>query len=71
MNDPRWVKVYTASNPMDAHIIQAMLDEEEFAVMLLDKQDSSYGFGNVDIYVIEEHAPQAIPVIQKFIENLS
>jgi hypothetical protein len=70
MIDPRWVKVYTASNPLDAHIIKAMLDEEGFAVMLLDKQDSSYGIGSVDIYVIEEDAPQTLTVIQKFIENL-
>ncbi|MFN3341631.1 MAG: DUF2007 domain-containing protein [Flavobacteriales bacterium] len=69
MNDPRWVKVYTVNNPMDAHMVQAVLEENEIGVLLLDKNDSSYGFGHVEILVLEDKVPEAISLIQSNFEK--
>ena len=58
-----WLKIYTTRNPAEASIIQGMLEENDISVQMLNKQDSSFNFGYIELYVtghLKETAKQLI-----------
>jgi len=48
--DP-WKKVYVTRNHAEASIIQGMLEENQIPVQTMNKQDSSYLIGEIELYV--------------------
>jgi len=48
-----WIKVKTFAKPIEAEIVKQMLEENDVAAVLLNKQDSSYLFGKIELYVHE------------------
>jgi hypothetical protein len=61
-----WVKVYTASNPIEAEIIIAMLYENGIEAVEMNKRDSSYlSFGAIEVYCPAELVVTALHLIQK------
>lgn len=46
-----WFKLYTTRNYAEATIIKGMLEENNIAVFILNKQDSSYLVGDIELYV--------------------
>lgn len=48
-----WIKVKTFLKPIEAEIVKQMLEENDVAAVLLNKQDSSYLFGKIELYVHE------------------
>lgn len=48
-----WVKIRTYSKAIEAEIVKQMLEEHEIPAVLLNKQDSSYLFGKIELYVNE------------------
>lgn len=49
-----WIKVRTYTKAIEAEIVKQMLENNGIAAVLLNKQDSSYLFGKVELYVHEE-----------------
>jgi hypothetical protein len=58
-----WVKVYNTSNRLGSEIIKQALIENQVEVISLNKQDSSYLFGTIDLYVPEEKFQIAIETL--------
>jgi len=54
-----WTKVYTTSDPIKAELIKQLLEENGIEAVLLNKQDSSYLFGYVQVMVLESNSLQA------------
>ena len=50
-----WIKVRTYTKPIEAEIVKQMLEENDVAAILLNKQDSSYLFGKIELYVQESN----------------
>ena len=46
-----WFKLYTTESRSEAAIIKGLLEDNHIEVMVLNKQDSSYLFGDIEIYV--------------------
>ncbi len=46
-----WIKLFVTNNPIQAEITKQMLEEHEIPVVVINKQDSSYRFGQVELYV--------------------
>ena len=47
-----WIKLFTTRNYAEASIIKGMLEQNQVAVVILNKQDSSYiNFGDIELYV--------------------
>jgi hypothetical protein len=46
-----WFKLYTTRNYAEATIIKGMLEENNIPVFILNKQDSSYLVGDIEVYV--------------------
>ena len=49
-----WIKVKTYTKAFEAEIVKQMLEENGVAAVLLNKQDSSYLFGKIELYVKQE-----------------
>ena len=53
--EKHWVKLFVTSNPIQAEITKQMLEENQVPAVILNKQDSSYRFGQIEVYVHESH----------------
>jgi hypothetical protein len=62
MND--WVLAYSTNKLYKAEMIKSILEENNFNVVLVNKQDSFYLFGNIELYVSSEDLEKAKVVIQ-------
>jgi hypothetical protein len=51
-----WVKIHTVSQEYNAEMIKGMLAEHDINCVLVNKKDSSYLIGEIEIYVDVEHA---------------
>ncbi|MCF8368225.1 MAG: DUF2007 domain-containing protein [Bacteroidales bacterium] len=57
--DNNWTKIISTSDSIKAEMIKGFLTENEIETFLLNKKDSSYHFGEVEIYVQAENALKA------------
>ena len=46
-----WLKIYITKSPAQASIIQGMLEENNIPVQVMNKQSSSFNFGDIEVYV--------------------
>lgn len=60
-----WVKVYSSPQLYEVELIRGLLSEHEIESVTIDKQDSAYLFGVVELYVKVENAFQAKQLIEK------
>ncbi|MFM6975840.1 MAG: putative signal transducing protein [Sphingobacteriaceae bacterium] len=58
-----WIKVYTTSDFFKAELVKQVLIENEMEAILMNKKDSSYQFGEIQILVPELQFAQAIELI--------
>lgn len=47
----KWFKLYATTNSAEASIIKGMLEENNIPAFVMNKPDSSYLIGEVEIYV--------------------
>jgi hypothetical protein len=64
-----WIKFRTYQNAIEAEIIKQMLEENGVPAVLINKQDSSYLFGNVELYINEMNEEIALTLIQGDIDS--
>lgn len=60
---PIWTKIYTTSDPIKAELIKQLLEENDIEAVLLNKQDSSYLFGEVQVMVLESNSLKAQQIV--------
>ncbi len=58
-----WIKIKIYTNPLEAEIVKQMLEENGIAAVLLNKQDSSYLIGKLELYVSEDQKAAALELI--------
>lgn len=58
-----WTKIKTYSRAIEAEIVKQMLEENGILAVVLNKQDSSYHFGKIELYVQENMKQQALDLI--------
>lgn len=51
--EKNWIKLLTTTNPIEAEITKQMLEAHEISAVVFNKQDSSYRFGQIELYVHE------------------
>ena len=69
--EKNWVKLKARSNPLELEITKQMLEEHDIPAVVLNKQDSSYKFGLLELYVHEsqEAAARLLLAVQDLPEN--
>ena len=66
--DANWVKVYASGSRELCHSLSVVLESCDIPVIALDKKDSFYLFGEVELWVPREFS---IPALQRINESLS
>lgn len=64
-----WTKIATYSNAIQGEISRQMLEENNIPAVIMNKQDSSYLFGKIELYVSQADALQAQELINNQAEN--
>lgn len=60
-----WKKIFTSSDPYLPFFIQGMLNQNDIEVVLLNKKDEAYHFGDVELYVEQEYILKAVYLINQ------
>jgi hypothetical protein len=58
-----WTCIYETPHPWQAELIRGMLEEEEIPCVILNKQDTAYLFGQLELYVHPDQAMRARTLI--------
>jgi len=58
-----WVRLRTYSDAIRAEMAKQQLEENSIAAVLLNKQDSSFKFGRIDLFVRQADAEMAKQLI--------
>ncbi|WP_028296461.1 DUF2007 domain-containing protein [Olivibacter sitiensis] len=64
-----WIKLFTGTDFFKAEIARQALEEAGIHAVLLNKKDSSYGFGQVELWVHESNKAFAEEVLNEMEEG--
>jgi hypothetical protein len=52
--DKNWILIFSTTDLYKAELIKGMLNENEINAVVVNKKDSSYLFGEAEVYVMSE-----------------
>jgi len=58
-----WVKIYTSNDFYKAEIVRQVLIDHEIDAVLMNKQDTAYKFGEVQVHIPNSCFQQALEII--------
>lgn len=58
-----WISIYSTNNSFEAELVHGKLENAGLESVVMNKQDSSYLFGEIEIYVHEQDSKQALNII--------
>jgi len=67
--DSNWTKIKVYTQAFEAEIVKNMLVENNIPAVVLNKQDSSYLFGVIELYVDKENTLEALTLMNSFGEE--
>ncbi len=59
-----WVKIYMTDQPYQAEIVRAILEQEDIEAVIINRRDSSYHFGLVEVFTPRQHVLKANHLIK-------
>ena len=65
----KWVRIYSTGNPIHIDIIQNMLLDDNIKSVFVNKKDSSYLFGEIELNVQQSDVLKALQIVKHFLEN--
>lgn len=65
--DNKWQKVYDTNLKYRAEIVKAVLADHGINSVLIDKQDTAYRFGHIEVYVAPDDVISAVKIVQDVI----
>ena len=60
-----WVKIHVVSQEYEAEMIKGLLEASDIDCVIINKKDSAYLFGEIEIFVDVENAFLAKQIITK------
>ena len=60
-----WVLIYSSDQLYDAEIVRSLMAENDIECVIMNKQDSVYMFGDIEVYVPTNEAFKAKQLILK------
>lgn len=63
------VHIFSTGKPYLAELIRQMLSDHEIPAFIMNKQDSAYKFGDIELFVHRDHVIRAKKLIREFEEN--
>jgi len=62
--EKNWTKIYSTGKPYKAEILKGMLEENDVEAVIINKQDSAYLFGELELYVDADDVMKATRIIE-------
>lgn len=69
MTDNDLVNIYSSGQPYLAELVRQMLTDHNIQSFIVNKQDSAYKFGDIELFVHRDNVIRAKKLIQEFEEN--
>ncbi|MBN1199397.1 MAG: DUF2007 domain-containing protein [Bacteroidales bacterium] len=66
-NQERWECLYGTKFLYKAEILKSLLEEEEIQSVIINKQDSAYLFGDIELYIKMDDMLRAQHILQIFL----
>ena len=63
MESEKWTMVFSSSRLYQVEILKGLLEENDIPCFIINKQDSSYLFGEIELYVSVEDSVKALNLI--------
>ncbi len=63
--DSEWAVVFSTTDIFKAEIIKNMLLSNDIEAIIMNQKDSSYHFGNIEIYTKKENLSKAEKIISE------
>ena len=63
MMDSNWALIFTTADAYKAEILKGLLEENNIDSVVMNKQDSSYHFGELELYVKADDVVKAKRII--------
>lgn len=63
--EANWTKIYSTNQLHLAEITKAVLEDHEITIFMLNKKDSMYLFGEIELYALKGDVLRAINIIKK------
>jgi len=61
-----WIVIYSTAQLYEAEMIKEMMAVNEIECVIMNKKDSTYGFGDIEVYVPTADAFKAKQLILEF-----
>jgi hypothetical protein len=61
-----WEVIYTTNKLYEAEMVRNIMEDHDMECVLMNKQDSAYGFGEIQVYVPVENVLAAKQLILEF-----
>lgn len=61
-----WVIVYTTNKLFQAELFREVLRDHNIESFIINKQDSSYKFGSIEVYARRNHVLKAKMLVKEF-----
>ena len=61
-----WVIVYTTNKMYQTELFRELLADNDIESFVINKQDSSYKFGNIEVYVKRNNILKAKMLVKEF-----
>jgi hypothetical protein len=61
--EKNWTKIYASGKSYQAEILKGLLEENNIDAVIINKQDSAYLFGELELYVDTDDVLQAKRII--------
>lgn len=58
-----WISIYSTNSTFEAELVRGKLENAGIEAVLMNKQDSSYLFGDIDVYVHQHESQQALNIV--------
>ena len=67
--EEQWVVIFRCTAPYKAELLKAVLEENEIPTVVINKKDSSYLFGEIEVYVTQDDVMKAKQIVNRFEAN--
>ena len=61
-----WIVIYSSTQLYEAEMVRSIMAENEIECVIMNKKDSTYGFGEIEVYVPTTEAFKAKQLILEF-----
>ena len=64
--EKEWVEIYSSPDPLRVEMARQTLEQFEIDSVIINKRDTNYGFGGIELYVHRDFVIRAKQILKDF-----